>query len=368
MGGIVVIKTGIASIESAYNAEYGGRQYKNCISLGWFCGVASSMGRHGLRNCSGPFDWYFSDFESVLKLMETDFNDFMARKNLSVDANDPKIFNDKKYGFLCNHDIQNDFETEYEEIYQKYMRRADRFLQDTKEPTCFIRAVRSEQEILYIEESRNYIYDVIKKRNDNNEIIFLLLNRMKELPNSFLWFRLGCEQYVRKTFEMRMMFETSERFSEYCRKNILSPDCIKQNKEFDREHFGIDNKISMLVYNLDFYDIEPELRKTYPDLEQGIYLFGAGTYGEIVSLYLIKKGIILKGVIDNNPKKQGGLCNGIPIIPLSQIGNERQNICITISDKKREEIEKQILDKHPDAVILTLRNIIERLQERGIVF
>ena len=364
-----MIKTGIVSMEPGCNAEYGCRSwYKNCISLGWFCGVASSMSRYGLRNCAGPFDWYFSDLESVLKLIETDFNDFMARKNLSVDVDDPKVFNDKKYGFRCNHDIQNDFETEYEEIYQKYMRRADRFLQDTKEPTCFIRAVRSEQEILYIEENRNYIYDVVKRGNADNEIIFLLLHGMKELPNCFLWFWLGCEQYVGKLFERRRMFDTSERFSEYCKKNILSPDRIKQNEKFDREHLRMDKKISLLVHHLDFYDIEPELRKTYPDIEQGIYLFGAGTYGELVSLYLIKKGIILKAVIDNSQKKQGGICNGISIIPLSQIGNERQNIFITLADEKRGEIEKQILDKYPDAVILTLRNIVEQLQEKGTDF
>lgn len=357
-----MVKTSIISAES------GGRRYKNCISLGWFCGVASSMSRYGLRRCSGPFDWYFSDLESVLKLMETDFNDFMARKNLFVDADVPIVFHDKKYGFLCSHDIQNDFETEYEGIYQKYMRRANRFLSDTKEPTCFIRAVRSEQEILYIEENRNYIYDVIKKKNAGNEIIFLLLHGMKELPNRYLWFRLGCEQYVGKQFEMRTMFDTSRQFSEYCKKNILSPDCVRENKEFDREHLSMDTKITMLVHKLDSCDIELELRKTYPDIEQGIYLFGAGIYGELVSLHLIKKGIILKGVIDNNQEKQGGLCNGIPIIAFSQIRNEHPNICITVSDEKREEIEKQVLGKYPDAVILTLRNIVERLQEKGTIF
>ncbi len=130
----------------------------------------------------------------------------------------------------------------------------------------------------------------------------------------------------------------------------------------------MDKRISILVNYLDSYDIEPELRKTYPDIEQGIYLFGAGIYGELVSLHLIKKGIILKGVIDNDQEKQGGLCNGIPIIPFSQIRNEQPNICITTADKNGKNIEKQILGKYPDAVILTLRNMVERLQEKGTIF
>lgn len=31
-------------------------QYDNCISLGWFCGTASSLSKLGLRNFSEPFD------------------------------------------------------------------------------------------------------------------------------------------------------------------------------------------------------------------------------------------------------------------------------------------------------------------------
>ena len=52
--------------------------YNSFISLGWFCGVASSMSKYGLRSFSSPFDWYFSDFKSVLHFIETDFIDFLA--------------------------------------------------------------------------------------------------------------------------------------------------------------------------------------------------------------------------------------------------------------------------------------------------
>jgi len=71
------------------------------------------MARYGLRNHSGPFDWYFSDFDSILNLIETDFSDFMVKENLIVNSSNHKIFRDKKYGFVCQHDIDSDFETEY---------------------------------------------------------------------------------------------------------------------------------------------------------------------------------------------------------------------------------------------------------------
>lgn len=44
-------------------------KYINCISLGWYCGTASSCSRLGLRSFSGPFDWILSDFEYVITKM-----------------------------------------------------------------------------------------------------------------------------------------------------------------------------------------------------------------------------------------------------------------------------------------------------------
>lgn len=366
-----MIKTNIIPMHSAFcmGRGIGNSQYENCISLGWFCGVASSMSRYGLRNHSGPFDWYFSDLKSVLNLMETDFYDFMAKKNLYIDANNPKIFHDKKYGFLCNHDIQNDFEAEYEGIYQKYIRRAKKFMQDIKQPTLFIRAIRSEKEISYIEENREYIYKIIKGSNSGNEIIFLLLNTMRKLPDSFLQFRMSIEQYPGQVFEMRTMFDSSEEFSQYCKKNILPTDLIEQNKRFDREKLGIDAKVSLIMNHLDVFDIASELEGLFPDIKQGIYLFGAGSYGELASLYLIKKGIAVKGIIDNNQEKYGSLCNGVPIISLSQIENGCQNVFVTVNVKKTAEIEKQILERHPNLTILTLRNVVTYLEEeKNIIF
>ncbi len=332
--------------------------YANCISLGWFCGVATSMSRYGLRHRSGPFDWYYSDFESVLKLIETDFYEFMEKKNLFVDANEPWIFHDKKFGFLCNHDIQHDFETEYEEIHKKYMHRAECFMQDIKQPTCFIRAVRTEKEISFIEENSKYIYEIIKKYNADNEVVFLILNTMKELPEDFLWFRLDMKQYSAKVYEMRTMFDTSIKFSEYCKHNILPENLIKKNKEFDRSHLRERDKIALLMRRLDDYDLVPILKKIFFDIERGIYLFGAGTYGIQFSSYLVRRGINVKGIIDNNGGG-GERCNEIPIFSFSQIC-DNQNILITVGDdKKVREIEEQILAQYPDSKILKLVELVE---------
>lgn len=353
------MKTNIVSMKPSCGKGRGieNRQYTNCISLGWCCGVACSMNRYGLRSHSGPFDWCFSDFESVLKVIEADFGDFMVKENLFVDANDVTLLRDLKYGFLCPHEIKHDFEKEYEEIYHKYRRRVEQFMKDIKQPTLFIRAVKSEKEISYIEENKEYIYEIIKRGHSGNEIIFLTLNTMKRLPDCFLQFKLGLEQYSSKVYDLRTLFDSSEELYGYI-KDILPCDLIERNKRFYRKHLDVETKISILMHNLDSFMIESVLKEFYSDIGQGIYLFGAGTYGELASLHLIKKGITLKGIIDNNCEKQGKICNGIPIISLSQIEDAVQNIFVTVEDKITTEIVKQILERYPNAKILTLSKVV----------
>lgn len=82
------------------------------ISLGWFCGMAGSLAKHGFRSGAGPFDWCESDLKGVLHFMDTDFSDFLSKENLEEDLHNPFAYCDKKYNLLLNHDINFDFRTE----------------------------------------------------------------------------------------------------------------------------------------------------------------------------------------------------------------------------------------------------------------
>ncbi|MBD5523535.1 MAG: hypothetical protein HDR04_03790 [Lachnospiraceae bacterium] len=341
------------------------KKYDNCISLGWFCGTASSMGRCGLRKHSGPFDWYFSDLESVLKVMEKDFTDFMKKENLLVDKNDNTVFYDTKYGFCCNHDISFDFEKEYPLIYEKYMRRSERFLHDVQFPTCFIRAVRSEKEIQFIEENESYIYRIVKRGNSDNEIIFLLLKGMRNLSDKckFQWFRLGITRYVGNIYEMRTMFESSESFLKYCRESILTEEVIKRNIEFDKEHLYISDKFNVFINRLakENYNIIPILKDYYPGIDrEGVFLWGMGTYGTLMVQYLLKNTIKVNGIIDNNPNKIGTCFAGIPIVAFSEIESDRPNIFISIkSEQSIDEIIEQISARYLDARVYKMADLFE---------
>lgn len=335
-------------------------QYDNCISLGWFCGTATAMAMYGLRSKSGPFDWYYSDLDSVLKVIETDFSDFMLKENLQVNSDKPKEFSDTKYGFWCNHDIKIDFEQEYHEIYEKYCKRALRFMEDVKRPTCFLRAVRSEQEISYIKENRDYIYKVIKKGNPDNEIIFLLLKDMTDLPDDFLWFRLDIACYIGEVYEMRTMFDSSEQLIKYCQNNILSEEKIKDNMFYEKKSLAKKSKNALVMHRIEKDDnsVAKALRDYFPNIEQGIYLWGAGFYGTPILRYMLEQGIKINAIIDNDDEKIGTMTQGVSIISFSELKQDSMNIFIAIySEEAVNAIVEQINDKHPNSKILTLGNL-----------
>lgn len=208
------------------------KKYINCVSLGWFCGTASSLSKLGLRSWSGPFDWYYSHFESVLDCINTDFSDFMKAENLYESEEDEKIFLCKRYGFRCNHDIQNTFSVEIEGICQKYLRRARRFIEETKQPTLFFRTVRDMEEIDYIVNNIDYILSVIKKNNSSNDICFVLLEDLPDLPNSLKWFKLPAKKFIGKILEMRNLFELSPELKKYAL-SALDNEQIITNIKYD---------------------------------------------------------------------------------------------------------------------------------------
>lgn len=312
-------------------------RFDNCISLGWFCGTASALSAHGLRSFSSPFDWCYSNLDSVLKMIEHDFEEWMLKENLQVVEKHPKWFLDIKYGFSYNHEICCDFEQEFSEIYEKYKRRVKRFIEETKHPTCFLRAVRSEEEIAYIKKNVEYIYRVIRKGNADNEIIFLVSQNITVLNNDFLWFRLGIDRYIGKRYEMMTMFLSSKELVKYCENGILPEEKMKKNILYRK------SKIQSYRDKMEFIlscaiksdeNIVSALRKSIPTLyDEGIYIWGAGQYGTLIADYLKTKGINVHAMIDNDEEKIGNLIDEIPVVSFCDISKGNTNILLAIASK-----------------------------------
>lgn len=320
-------------------------QYDNCLSLGWFCGTASSMSKLGLRNFSGPFDWYFSDFDSVINQIDNEFIDFMKKENLEVIENKPNEFRDKKYNFLCNHDIKENFDKEYDAIYDKYIKRAKRFIESIKNPTCFFRAVRSEKEIEYIINHADYIERILKRYNSNNAIVYIVLNYMRSLPNNLKWFRLMTDEYIGKTYEMRNMFNESKELLQFC-KTLLKPEQIQLNRKFDNQQNGQTAGAAEVNYYIS-NDIDGVDQKILDMLDlqnnESFYIWGGGKYGIPLYRYLLERNVKVKAIIDNRPKNEfpGDICVISPndIEPYSKI------FIAVLNEISNFEIKEQIKSK-----------------------
>ncbi|MBB1094878.1 hypothetical protein H5R92_01415 [Limosilactobacillus sp. BG-MG3-A] len=153
--------------------------YKNYISLGYFCNVASDLEQLGLRNTSSPFDWVISDFEGVIQAIDNQFSDFMVYDNLIQSEKFRNHYFDSKYKIYFFHDFDEytSLRNQYNIVKEKYDRRIKRFLSNIKEPTIFFRYISSEKdmanELKYIEKNYDYIVNTIKRYNQNNKLIFI---------------------------------------------------------------------------------------------------------------------------------------------------------------------------------------------------
>ena len=273
--------------------------YSNCISLGWFCGTASAMSKYGLRSYSGPFDWYFSDLKSVITLIDTGFSDFLDRNNLIIDKDNDKRFYDSKYGFLFFHEIKSDLDSDYEEIRSRYRRRIERFLELSKEPTIFLRAVRTVEEKEYISTEFKEIDRVIKKGNPGNIIVFLTTDKIGKLSGDVISFDLNVESYAFDAASLRGMFDNAPELINFCTRN-MDEECISQNMRFDSDSNSSRAAEIIGLIREGRREVADGIRELFNLGEnEGIYLWGIGYHGKAMFLYLKKMGIVVRGLLDS---------------------------------------------------------------------
>lgn len=330
--------------------------FENCISLGFYCGTALSMSKMGLRSSSGPFDWCLSDIEPVLKMIETDFAEFMLRDNLHVNEKEHKVFEDGKYGFYFNHEIDKDFDDEYPEIYLKYARRVARFVENIKSPTCFIRAVKSKQEVEYINKNQEYINRVIKKSNPQNAIVFLTVMGMDDITSDFLNYRLNVAVYSSKIYDMRNLFATSPAFLKYCGEKILSITRRKSNILYSNNNMNYNVKAALVINDMEANSPVPAslLKKYMGESVSGIYIWGAGVYGSTAVKYMRRLGVCINAVIDNDANKHGTYIDGVEVVSIRDVKLDNAYVFISVGDeKKHKAIAEQIVNMYPECKIIS---------------
>lgn len=160
----------------------------NYISLGYFCAIAGELERFGLHDRTYPFDWLISDFEGVIRAIETHFEDFWEYKEWYQDKNNRHYYKHNSYDFHFHHDFDSfqSLEKQLPAVREKYNRRIEAFYSAIEKPTLFIRYISDEQriegiskELLWIEENNDRIISLLKSFNSDNEIMYIANSEVK---------------------------------------------------------------------------------------------------------------------------------------------------------------------------------------------
>ena len=327
--------------------------FDNFISLGHYCGVAAAMSKLGIRSVSGPFDWYISnDFSGVLKCLETDFKDFLKRENIRLNCNGMQII-DRQYGFHMGHEIKVSFEDEYDSINAKYMRRIDYFREQIKQKTCFIRAVYNEEELTYIQEHAEYINSIIKRRNCENKIVFIVGNEIKngrDLSEPF--YRSKASYKERLITELRKLFDSNEDLIMFILNNY------DENKRYRNLVFDLEKENRMLAYRFDLITQIDNIILDRP-MPAAIIIYGCGRVGKHFFQKIKNKCKVLY-FIDKSPKEV--FYEGVRIILYGENVDYPTNIPVVVTPcYEYDQIRESLLNKYGRMEIISLTDFCQKI-------
>ena len=347
--------------------------FDNYISLGARCYVAHCMSKHGLRSFSGPFDWCTSDFfEGVIPLLETDFKEFMLYKNLKVSEEyGEKVFDDLKYKINYPHDVKKSLKEDYDGIYEKYQRRIERFRAEIRNPTCFIRGVKSIEELISIQENGERITQVIKK-HPNNEIVFIIPNFVYEsypIKLNFRYFVVDAVNYFYDREKDRSIFDSNAELIDFLEGNYDS-DKRKDNLIVDlkaelniakqrateityyNENKGLKEQINNLVKSKQEVDSRNlrwmKLLNTDFDsivFPKKISIYGCGAIGKI--FYQRVKGYCrVESFIDKSPRQE--YYDNVPVLTIedSMRGADKETTIVIIPSYDYDAIVENITNAY----------------------
>lgn len=150
--------------------------YEHFISLGGNCYVAEDLKKLGLRDCSYPLDWCFSDdFSGIISAITLKFENFVSKDFLLQHDSHRSRYYNEKYKLSFYHDFTKylPLNKQIEDVAAKYSRRITRFFKDISEPTVFFRYIISKNYYDYIFHEHKNIDALLKSFCSDNRIIYL---------------------------------------------------------------------------------------------------------------------------------------------------------------------------------------------------
>lgn len=344
-------------------------KFAQFISLGPACHVASSMGAYGLRSWSGPFDWLVTrDLDKVLQYIENDFEGFLTLSNLEPISEN--AFMDKSCGFEFLHDRDRLPWDDYVKLQQCYNKKIKRFLNAEKEPCCFIRGISSLDEIKYILENEIRIRSIIKQKNPDSEIVFLIsqsLNEVRNIDFPFQYFVMK-NAVNPKRHLMRGWFNGEKKFLEYCAerydaRTLMNNLMFDQEAEFKyienreqrecqqaerREQIEKRERLLLKLLEHDFVD---------DDFPEELIVYGAGIVGKQFYKAIRSKS---KVVCFIDRQKKGSYIDGIPCVGIEEANFTENSFVVVTTVSDHEEIEKTIRERIEFAQVVFLDKLLEK--------
>lgn len=328
--------------------------FENFVSLGAKCPVAASMAKFGLRSWSGVFDWLITDdFQWVLYYIENDFAGFFEKENLERYSDDPTKFREKTSGFLFIH--ENDlFEQAYEKIKEKYEKRIAMFLSETQKSTCFLRAVGSKDEMEYIKSNYEYINKVIKKNQENNQIVFLIEKGLEVDEFPFRFYEMNSNMSGTTRLTLRSFFDGCPEFAEFCLRHFSYEKVVK--------NIIFDNEMESLFYTMDLQWYKMLIKISEIDwgkvlLPEKIIIYGAGKVGKVLCEKVKGKCEVVAFVDEHEAEADW---EGIPIYNLRDVKCDKTIPYMVTPVHDYENICREIKAYNAEAVVVSLEEWTEK--------
>lgn len=240
------------------------------------------------------------------------------------------------------------FKERYDALEQKYRKRIDRFLRETEKRTCFLRFCANSEEISYILENYQYIEKIIKKRNNQNEIIFLIKKDyyfQKPLP--FQYYIMPVESPGKA---LRNYFDGANQFLDYCAHHFDAVSMMR-NLEFDvkKRDEETQMRIKQRRYEtlLKLFDLDC----TKISIPKDIIIYGAGNIG--VSFYKKVKGIC-NTICFVDRKRAGEKIDDLPIIKVEELDYGNNADIIVTATYDYDNISEEIKRYRAEANIISL--------------
>lgn len=142
-------------------------KFDNVISLGAYCFVAQELRRFNIRKKAYLLDWNITNMETVLLLLKNKFEHFNDINFIEKKEHDEikTIYNNKYFPFLQFIHDYNEHLSNTAEIKAKYDRRINRFFEDIRKPTLFIRYIIDRADYKFVLKNNNKILKLVKMYN-----------------------------------------------------------------------------------------------------------------------------------------------------------------------------------------------------------